>query len=312
MAVHSSTINWDNLNATTTQKIMPKVVDNIFRSNALYQRLRRRNETQDGGTFLAQPLLYGEGPGGAYSGTEVLDTSEAEQITTANFAWKFYYGSATIRRQDELRNRGKPAMAKIIRVKMQTMQKTMANLLGQGLYSDGSSNTKLITGLRAMVTGTGTTYGGISKTTNTWWRAPIDSTTTTLSISSMRSAVGGATEDREKPNMVMTTQALYDIYYGLLQPHQRFADARMARGGFTSILFEGIPVVVDSHCPANFIYYLNTDYIHFISHPAENMRMEPFAKPVNQPQLRTAFVMWAGNLTGSNCRFQTVQSAVTN
>jgi hypothetical protein len=273
-------------------------------------KLWRKGTKLDGGAYISQNLIYAEGPGGAFEGLEPLDVSEAEIITTAIFNWKHYYVSMTIRRMDELKNRGRAAFSNLLMAKTRTAEKTLRNLLGQGIYSDGSTNPKVITGLRAMVTGSGVTYGGITKTTNTWWRSQVDSTTTALTISAMRTLMGNCTEDAESPDLICTTQAQYNSYYDQLTPQQRFADRDMARGGFTNVLFEGRPVVVDSHCPTGYMYFLNTDYVDFVSHEEENMRFEPFRKPYNQAG-RTAYIFWAGNLTGSNCRYQGVFTALT-
>jgi hypothetical protein len=289
--------------------MLPKVTDNIFRSNPLSMKLHRKGTKLDGGAYITQNLIYAEGPGGAFEGLEPLDVSEAEIITTAVYNWKHYYASVTIRRMDELKNRGRAAFGRLLTSKMRTAEKTMRNLIGQGIYSDGSTNTKLITGLRAMVTTGNVTYGGINKQTNTWWASQVD-TNTALTISRMRTLMGQCTEDADTPDIIVGPQAQYDNYYDLLTPQQRFASKDMARGGFTSILFEGRPFVVDSHCPAGFVYFLNTDYIDFVSHEDENMRFEKFRKPYNQAG-RTAFIFWAGNLTGSNCRYQGVFTSLT-
>lgn len=316
MAVHSSTINWDNVNALTERRMLPKITDQIFRSNALMQRLWRKGTKLDGGAYITQMLAYGEGPGGAFEGLEILDTSEAEQFTVAVFQWKHYYAAVTIRRMDELKNRGGPAFARLLTAKMQVAQKTMQNLVGQGVYSDGSTNPKLITGVRAMITDAtdAVTYGGINKATasNSWWESKIDRTTTlgTFNIGAMRTLAGRLTEDQESPDIIVTTQGLYDAYYNELQPQQRFADSDLARGGFKNVLFEGRPVVVDSHCPTGFMYMLNTSYIDLVSHEDENMRLEPFRQPYNQAG-RTAFLFWAGNLTCSNCRYQGAMTTLT-
>lgn len=310
MAVPANlTINWDNVNTLTGRKFLPKLTDNIFRSNPTIMKLWKGGTKIDGGAFIVQPLIYGEGPGGSFEGMQPLDTSEAEQITAAVFNWKHYFASATIRRMDELKNSGEPAFMKLLSAKMQIMQKTMKNRLAIALFGDGL-DPKEIGGLGALVTGTGTTYGGISRTTNAWWRAITDSTTTTMSIPALRNMCGQLTEDSDTPDFIVTTQAIYDKYYLQLQPQQRFADASMAKGGFTSVLFEGRTLVVDSHCPTATLYMLNTDYIDLVSHSAENMRLEPWVKPYNQAG-RTAFLFWAGNLTCSNSRFQGKFTALT-
>lgn len=307
MAVSSTTVNWDEINSTTQRRVLPMFKEQIFRSNPTSMRLWRKGTKLDGGERIHQGLIYAEGPGGWFSGLEVLDTTEVDQVTNAIFEWKELFLSVTIKKIDELKNRGKARIANLLTLKMQTAQKSGKNYLGQGLHSDGVSNTKAMTGLRAMVTASGTTYGNISKTTYSWWRSVVDSTTTVLTIPVMRGIVGDITEDMERPDMIVTTQNLYDKYYNQLQPQQRFADKDVARGGFKNVLFEGIPVTVDSHCPAGYMYFLNTSHIDLVSHQDDNFAFEPFKKPINQ-RGRTAFITWTGNLTGSNCRFQAVLS----
>lgn len=314
MAVSSTSIDWNNVNTFTGRRMLPRTVDNIFRSNPLMMKLWKNGTKLDGGAYIVQGLVYAEGPGGAFEGMEEHDVSEAEIATAAIFNWKHYYASVTIRRMDELKNRGRAAFGRILSTRMRTAEKTLRNLLGQGIYSDGSFP-KSITGVRAMVTGTGVVYGNIDKTTNSWWRSQIDSTSTLANLAAdtdlsiLRTLMGSATEDADSPNLITTTQTIYNTIYGLLPPLQRFGSGAMADAGFKSLLFEGRPIVVDSHCPTGFLYMLNTDFIDFITHEDENFRWEPFQKPIKQAG-RTGIIYWAGNLTGSNCRFQAAATAL--
>ena len=70
--------------------------------------------------------------------------------------------------------------------------------------------------------------------------------------------------------------------YALLQPQQRFMDSESAKGGFSSLMFNGVPFIADSHCPASHIFMLNEKYLHLFYHPSENFRFEPFSRPLNQ------------------------------
>lgn len=308
--VTARTINWDNIDTTTDRAVMPKVVDNIFRSNPLQAKLYKKGTKLSGGAYITQSLLYGEGPGGFISDAAVIDTSNAEILTSAVFEWKFAFASATMSWGDEIRNNGAPAVAKLVVEKVNTMGKTIKNIMGQGVYSDGSDPMSIV-GLRAMVTGTGVTYGGISKTSNSWWRSQVDSTTTlaTLSMLKMRNLLGLATEDADTPDMGVTTQAIYDQVYSLFQPQQRFMDSATLKAGFQNILIEGRPLIVDSHCPTGYLYWLNTDYIDFVTHSMYNFKRKPWVEPYNQ-EVRTTRVLWAGNMTCSNCRFQAVHTAL--
>lgn len=306
------TINWDMVNSLVERKSIPKVVDNIFRSNWLQNKLWKASETLDGGSYIQQPLLFAEGPSGYWSGTDTLNTSDVDIVKSAVFSWKFAFTSATVNLEDEIKVNGPQALAKLVTVKMQTQEKSGANLIGQGIYSDGTSNIKSITGLRAAVTGSGTTYGGISKTTNAFWVSPIDSTTTTLTEQVIQQRIGRVTEGVIKPNLIVTTQDIYDILWGLLGDAKRQVNTDAGRAGYTSLAVSGVEVVVDSHCPAGYMYILNTEFLHFYSHSQYRWKFVPFATPVNQPQLRSSFMLWAGNMTCDNCRFQTALTAIAN
>lgn len=312
MAYETLTINWDQVNTLVERQAIPKVVDNIFKSNYLQDKLWKKGETLDGGAYIQQPLLYSEGPSGYWSGTDVMNTTDTEIVKSAVFGWKFAYCSATVNLEDEIKVSGKNAIAKLMTVKMQTMELSGANLIGQGIYSDGTSNTKSITGLRAMVTGSGTTYGGISKSTNAFWVSPIDSTTTTLTEQAIQQRIGKTTEGVIKPNLIVTTQDIYDILWGLLGDAKRMVNTMAGQAGYTSLGVSGVEVVVDSHCPAGYMYILNTKFIHFYSHSGTKWKYVPFATPVNQPQVRSAFILWAGNMTCDNCRFQSALTAITS
>ena len=307
---HSSTINWDNINSITKSQIMPTVEDQIFRSNPLMLRLWQEGTKEDGGAFIVQPLLYGEGPAMFFAGMETLPTDDADQVTAAVFNWKQAVAAITISRIDELKNTGPNAMAKLLAIKTEYAQESMRNMLGQGIYSDGLANVKSIVGLQAMVS-TNVSYGGISKTNNAFWQSKVNTTATQLSVPLMRNILGQCTEGRHTPNMITSPQVIYDLAYALVEPQKRFGSEMMAKAGFTSILWENRPWVVDSHCPDSNVFMLNTASIDFVSHSDENMRFEDFQKPHNQAG-RSAFIFWAGNLVGGNCRRQGRLTAITS
>jgi hypothetical protein len=112
------------------------------------------------------------------------------------------------------------------------------------------------------------------------------------------------------PTVVSTTRSLFNSYYGLLQPQQRFQDSNTAAGGFQSLLFNGIPVVPDSHSTSSFWNFLNEEYLHLWAHREEDMRFEPFAKPLNQ-NVKTAKIYWMGAFGTSNRRLQGALTALT-
>ena len=304
-------LTYDQISAITEKKFIPKMVDNIFGSNPLAQRAKSKfYESVDGGTSIIQPLNYATATAVEwYSGADTLTTTDNDVITGADYAWKQLHGAITISRLDELKNSGDSAKLKLVKQKTQIVEKTLMDTLGTGMYSDGTT-AKSIVGLRDIVD-TDQTVGGISQTTYSWWAAQQDTTTTVTSMGKLQTLYNLCTIGNDHPTVAMTTRAIYNFYYGLLQPSQRFMDSETAKGGFSSLMFNGTPVIVDSHVPADYLFFLNEKYLHLYYHPSENFRFEPFQKPISQ-NLRVAHIYWAGALGSSNNRTHGVFTGLTS
>ena len=303
-------LSYDQISAITNKKFVPKMYDNIFNSNPLLQRLKKKSYKKlDGGTSIMVPLNYAvPSASGWYSGADTLNINDNDQITAAEYAWKQLYVNISILRSDELKNSGDSAILSLVSSKMKIAEKQMEDLLGTGVFSN-ATDPKSIVGLRQII-GTANTVGGISQSTYSWWQAQVDASTTTLSMSALQTQFNLASIGSDVPTVACTTRSLFNSYYSLLQPQQRFQDSETAKGGFQSLMFNGVPVICDSHCPANYFFFLNEEYLHLFAHKDEDMRMEPFAKPLNQ-NLKVAKIYWMGALGSSNNRLHAGFSALT-
>jgi hypothetical protein len=306
----SPNTNFDQVSAVTQKYYVPKLYDNIFDSNPLLQRLKKKAyEKISGGTQIVVPLNYATNTsGGWYSGAETLDTSDSETITAATFEWKQLYENITIQRMDELKNSGTAKMVNFVKSKMQIAEKSMIDKMSTGLYSSGT-NAKSILGLRVFISASNT-VGGISQSSNSWWQAQVDSTTTTMSIAALQAIDTDCTVNNDAPTVIVGTRTLYNSYYALLQPQQRFQDEETAKGGFKSLMFNGKPFLADSYAPASHVLFINESAVGFKVHEDEDMRFEPFQKPVNQ-NVKTGKIYWAGAFTVNNCRLLGGLTALT-
>lgn len=289
-------LTYDQLSAITKKHYVPKLIDNIFDSDPLLQRAKKKDRYMriSGGTSVMFPLSYAlTTSAGWYTGAETLQTTDNNQITAAEFDWKQLYVNISIERSEELKNMGDAQVIDLVKAKTQIAEDTMTDYLGDGLYSAGT-NAKSIVGTRGQLVGTGSTVGGISTTDNSWWRAQVDSTTTTLSLPPMQTMYNRATINNKSPTVGMATRTLFNSYWGLLQPQQRFTDSDTAKGGFQNLMFNGMPIIsgakVSSSQP---LLFLNEQTFALKVHKDEDMRFEPFQKPVNQ-NVKTAKIYWMG------------------
>lgn len=300
----------DQLTAITHKKIMPKMYDNISDSNILLKKIMNSGSyvPQDGGTAITIPLNYAfTSSAGWYAGSDTLNTSDNDSISAASFNWASVYANITISDEDELKNSGDAGAIRLLVAKSQIAERTIKDLMGTGLFSDGS-DAKSIVGLRDIVA-TDQTVGGIDQSANSFWQGKVDSTTTTTTIAALQTQYENASIDNEKPNLGVCTRAIYGYYFNLLQPQQRFTDMDTAKGGFQNLMFSGVPIVVDSHTPSAHLFFLNLNHLFLYYHPQRNFTATPFAAPINQ-QIKVSRILWMGALGSSNNRLHAKFSAL--
>jgi hypothetical protein len=305
-----ATINYSEVGAITQKYFVPKLVDNIFKANPLLNRAKNKwMEKIDGGTQIVVPVAYATTTAaGWYTGAGTLSTTANDQIDNAVFDWAFAYANITVTRTDELKNSGKEQVINFVKSKVQLAEKTLASNLGDALHSGAAASDQII-GLDTVLA-VDRSYGSIDSTTYTWWDAQLDSSTTAITLPTIRSLIGSCTQGNDRPTVCVTTQSIYNSIWGLLQPQQRYMDSDSADAGFQSLMFEGKPIIVDNHATAASFYALNEDYIHLFVHKDENFRFEPFIKPLNQ-NASSAKIYWAGALVVDNPRMCGALTAIT-
>ena len=123
-------------------------------------------------------------------------------------------------------------------------------------------------------------------------------------IKAMTQAYGACTIDNDQPDLIVTTQVIFDAYETALQANKRWkGDATLGDAGFQTLQFKGASVVVDSNCPAGHMYFLNTKYLDYKVHSKRNFAFEDF-KPLEAKDCIQARLFWMGQLTCSNPRMQ--------
>ena len=115
----------------------------------------------------------------------------------------------------------------------------------------------------------------------------------------------------ETPTTGVTTQTLFNAIWTLFQPQQRYTGDTANVGWSQSFLFNGVPIVPDNKCTANYFYWLNESHIKIFI--AQNMNFEfmPWKEPINQPSTSVAFLKAGLNLLVDSPRSCYKYSALT-
>lgn len=314
-------IGTNEINSISRRYIYPTLVDNVYRSNLMFFRLNARNKKiLQGGLQIEVPLVYTRfAAGGWYQGFDLLDVSPSDTVKNAAFDWKQAFVPVSVDGLTLIRADSPEAVVNFLSFYFENAQTELAEILGSGIWTNSATNAKVVDSIPAAVdNGTvAATYGGLTRASNTFWNANITNITPPLSLATMQTMFGTCTEGGRHPTIIVTTQAVYNLYWALNTSGQAFPaqpgghDEQLAQSGFTNLLFNGVPVTVDSHVPAAQMYFLNEDYIYLYVNPRADFSMKEFREPVNQDAM-TSLILWAGNVCFTNLARQGKLTGITS
>jgi hypothetical protein len=301
--------------------------DTIFGEFVLWDVLKARSrQKKKGGVKLLEPLMYQKATAvGWYSGYDLLDVTPPEGLTNAEFDWKQAFGTLSISGEEERKNQGDPAkLLDILEARWEQLRMTMSDAMDEAMFLDGTQgNGKAITGL-ALLDDSAGTYGNIVRSTAAYWQAHETAVGGLLSVggsTGMRRLFNDASRGRaiNNPNLIITTQAIFEGYEALSDANMRFSTTEhgeIAAG--QGLVFKGKPLYYDDYCQSGVLYMLNTNYLHLVimdgmqgPSASGDFALEPFVKPPNQ-DAKVAKLLWMGQLTCSNCRYQGKLTGLTN
>jgi hypothetical protein len=316
--------NLSEVVTTTIENRSRALADNVSKSHALLDRMERKGKAKpaDGGSKIIQELEFAEnGTFGWYSGYDPLNISPQEVFSAAEYNWKQCAVAVTISGLEQLMNSGDEAFIDLLESRIGNSERTMKNQMGLAVYGDGTAaGGKSIGGLALLVADVNTgIVGNINRANWSFWRnQSFDATTdfgaaaTTANILSyMNRTWLSVVRGNEKPDLIMTDNNYYRLYWEALQPQQRFTSAAMAEAGFESLKYQSADVVFDGGigggCPANHMFFLNSDYIYLRHHTKRRYVAlgEKQRFSTNQDAM-VQLMGWAGNMTLSGGMMQAV------
>ena len=322
--------NWTEILTTTLESRNKEFADNVTNNNALLVRLNQRGNVNPatGGNVILEELEYDENSTFQfYTGYEILDISPSDVFTAAEFAWKQASVNVSASGLEvNVQNAGKEKVIPLLEKRIQNAKRTAANKMSESVYSDGTSYSgKEVTGLQALIADDPTTgtVGGIDRSDalNVFWRNQTSGDVTFTGANPDPSlAADRATlrtemnamwletkRGNDKVDIIVADQAMYSTYWESLTEIQRIASSDEAVGGFESLKYVTSDVVYDgdSGLATNHMYFINSDYLYL--RPSSNVNWTPAEKKssVNQDAMVVP-LLWAGNLTASNCARQGV------
>lgn len=304
--------------ATTIESRTGEIADNVSKNNAVLARLEQKKNVKpfSGGSQIFQELSFAmNGNASWYSGYDLLPVAAQDVISAATYQIKQIACPVVISGLEMLQNSGKEQIIDLLDGRMQVAEDTMANLMSQGIYSDGTGfGGKQLVGLGAAVIATPGTgvYGGIDPSVWTFWENQTEDATgyTSSTLQGfMNTLWAKQVRGADRPDLIIFDNLFWASYMQSLQAIQRFTSPGTADLGFTTVKFMDADVVLDGglggYAPANTGYFLNTKYIFLRPHKDRNMvPLSPNRRVAINQDAEVEILAWAGAFTTSNRSLQ--------
>jgi hypothetical protein len=175
----TQTINYDSFFTSTITNYKKELEKNFIEYRPSVNLLMDNYGHQEsGGRFVQLPLEYGNNSTTKFfSPYDTIDTTPGEFALPAIYQWRQVASSATISDVEKVENSSKEKLFSLMEGRIRQAVRSMVNLVGSEIYSDGTSfggNTFI--GLAAGISTTPTVdpasgaVGGVSAVTYSWWR----------------------------------------------------------------------------------------------------------------------------------------------
>lgn len=308
--------------AITHDLVLNSLTDNVYQAAAGFRVLYNEREKEQGGNDIGAPVIIGgvdNTTGGWYQGAEELAGDEKDDITRVKVDWKQVQETVLLSKLDIMKNNGSAGVLKLVASKVKIAEKRLKSRLATGVFSDGTDSL-VFNGLQQIIHASGA-YGGLAigdivdESGSNAWLSYIKTSAGTLTQAMMQLALGEASEDMDIPHFAVMRQNVYNEIWGLLAAEQRIMaeDSSFSGGGHDQrkvLIYNGIPHYIDSHAPAQTIYYINKDYTKLHVHVMEDLTAQKFDKLEKSNAVKERMLL-TGNILCVSRRANSAISGIT-
>jgi hypothetical protein len=287
--------------------------DAIINKNFALTWLKSKAEREEvGGLDFAEPVLKSANSNFGFRDKFAIIPSANQTPTDAlRFAPAVLTGVIPINKVHELQNMGKSQIVNFLDTLQKQAVSTVSNQVSTAQWKASPVTDVDPESFLSIVSDTPTTgsIGGVSRVSNVWARNKVNSTTITsvgsaagiAALFSFYAQLGGAANDT--PDFAVTTTTIYGNIMGFFAGTNRrlTQDATMNKIGLKSMeLMPGCDLGYDGDgglagdgssvaCPANNLFYLNSQHLFYKILKGGNTKFEPFTVKDNSINKTSVF-----------------------
>jgi len=298
----------NELNAVTRRAFVPKMVVQIYKAAPLLNACLRNAQRAKGG--LSQISVPVQGSSfvsfnwAGYSGSFPQPTV-ANAAQTAGFNLSVGTVPVPLLGMESM-VQSSEAIIPLVKARMADATTVAIQSIATSLFSSSGADPLAVNGLLDVYDdGTSVAnYGGISRTTNTFWKATKYTTSITPTRSNMitrimqtTSAAGGDSPDLVVMSLGDWCTLLTDFM--LIEqfntgPNSRYGNDDAVNAGFRCLMLGNTPIIADPFCPNGKAFVINTKYLALYLSEYANFAWSGFHSLIPNNQLASVGVVIIG------------------
>lgn len=270
--------------AYTQDGLLPKLADNVLRSNPFVYRALG-NAKPGKGTKVVKPIKYQtSGTAASFAGLDTFTASLTDTKVNAEYDMRGYRIPLAIGGMEVVANLS-DQVTDLVKAEIEEKQGEFIDGLGTVAYGLGTGNgSKDPLGLGAIVDDATdvSTIGGLARSTYTIMnatRTASGGTLTLAKLATLHSAISDGTMNSD-PTIMYSNPTVWDLYESLLTPSVRenysmtgYYDVKLSggvvrpaeglkgMGGFTALTYRGLPYVKDRKATSQNIFMINENWV---------------------------------------------------
>jgi hypothetical protein len=266
------TTNLDSLFGLSLPAYRKELIDNIGATNAFFFEIMRKElyESQDGGTYIQIPLMYGLQTADSYDGYDELASIPVDGITDCIFQWS-QCAAAIVYSMKEVKQ-NKQRLVNLVKARIKQAEMGLQEFFSQALMFgsanqpggsiktpyispiNGSSAIEPLSKLIDFTPTTSTTIGNISQSARNWWQnKTLTSAATTYDnylLETDRLFNRCALGTGGKPKLVLLDETSYELFVHALLQKYRYTQNKVDEAyPFENVVYKGAHFVMDDKVP---------------------------------------------------------------
>ena len=293
----------DDLITSTLDNIRDGLTEQWAMGNILTKKLMERGNMDelDGGNQLVENIEYqGSTTTGWVSSSAIVPVGITPILKQATFLWAVLAGSIGIDDHEMAKNSGKHQMVNLLTARINNVKEQFDQDLELALVGQTTPNADTMWSLLDIIDASNpalANFGGINRDTFAFWQATeiVSGAFATQGLEDMRTgqltvSKGG----KEKPDLYISTQAIYEAYLARLTPFERLA--KTADLEFNHVAFDGKPFVFSEQMTAQTLLGINTKYTRLKINKKMKFLNQPFTR-AEGGQSKSAVIQLMAQLT---------------